>query len=117
MQYLILLNDPPYGTERSFNGLRMAHALAKNDPDASVTVFLMADAVLCAKAGQKTPDGYYNLERMIGRVLSAHGRVLMCGTCMDARGLTGGDMMEGPTRSTMDELAQATLVADKALVF
>ena len=77
----------------------------------------MADAVLCAKAGQKTPDGYYNLERMLGRVLSAKGRVLMCGTCMDARGLAEGDMMEGATRSNMDELAQATLAADKVLVF
>ncbi len=71
MKHLILLNDPPYGTERSFNRLRMAHALTKNDPEAEITVFLMADAVLCAKAGQKTPDGYYNLERMLRRVLSA----------------------------------------------
>lgn len=117
MKHLILLNDPPYGTERSFNGLRMANALAKNEPEAEITVFLMADAVLCAKAGQKTPDGYYNLERMIRRVLSSEGRVLMCGTCMDARGLAEGDMMEGASRSTMDELAQATLAADKVLVF
>lgn len=117
MKHLILLNDPPYGTERSYNGLRMAHALAKHDPDAELTVFLMADAVLCAKKGQKTPDGYYNIERMIRRVLSARGRVLMCGTCMDARGLTENDMMDGSTRSTMDELAEATLAADKVLVF
>jgi uncharacterized protein involved in oxidation of intracellular sulfur len=75
------------------------------------------NAVLCAKAWQKTPDGYYNLERMLGRVLSDKGRVLMCGTCMDARGLVEGDMMEGATRSNMDELAQATLAADKVLVF
>ncbi len=117
MHHLILLNDPPYGTERSFNGLRMAHALTKNDPEAEVTVFLMADAVLCARAGQKTPDGYYNLERMLRRVLSAKGRVLMCGTCMEARGLTEGDTMEGASRSTMDELARVTLAADKVLVF
>lgn len=117
MKHLILLNDPPYGTEHSFNGLRMAHALAKNDAEAEITVFLMADAVPCAKAGQKTPDGYYNIERMLRRVLSANGRVLMCGTCMDARGLTEGDMMEGTSRSTMDELAQGTLAADKVLVF
>jgi uncharacterized protein involved in oxidation of intracellular sulfur len=117
MKHLILLNDPPYGTERSYNGLRMAHALERNDPEAGITVFLMADAVLCAKAGQKTPEGFYNMERMLGRVLSAGGRVLMCGTCMDARGLAADDMMEGPTRSTMDELAQVTLAADKVLVF
>ncbi len=117
MKHLILLNDPPYGTERCFNGLRMAHVLAKNDPNAAITVFLMADAVLCAKAGQKTPEGHYNLERMIRRVLTAGGRVLMCGTCMEARGLVAGDMMPGPGGSTMDELARVTLEADKVLVF
>lgn len=117
MKHLILLNDPPYGTERSFNGLRLAHALAKNDAEAEITVFLMADAVFCAKAGQKTPEGYYNLERMIHRILTAKGQVLMCGTCMDARGLTEGEVMKGATRSTMDELAQATLAAEKVLVF
>lgn len=117
MRHLILLNDPPYGTERSFNGLRLAHALAKNDQEAEITVFLMADAVFCAKAGQKTPEGYYNLERMIHRVLTAKGRVLICGTCMDARGLIESEVMEGTTRSTMDELAQTMLAADKVLVF
>lgn len=117
MKHLIILNDPPYGTERSFNGLRMAHALAKHDPQGEVTVFLMADAVACAKAGQKTPDGYYNLERMLRRVLASGGRVLMCGTCTDARGLTAKDMIEGVARSTMDELAEATLAADKVMVF
>lgn len=117
MKHLIILNDPPYGTERSFNGLRMAHALAKHDPEGEMTVFLMADAVLCAKAGQKTPDGYYNLERMLRRVLSAKGRVLICGTCLDARGLAAEDLLDGAARSTMDELAEATLAADKVLVF
>ena len=117
MKHLLVLNDPPYGTERSFNGLRMAHALQKHDPDGEVTVFLMADAVACARKGQKTPDGYYNLERMVGRVISANGRVLMCGTCMDARGLALEDMLDGATRSTMDELAEVTLAADRVMVF
>ncbi len=117
MNHLTILNDPPYGTERSFNGLRMAHALARNDAQGEVTVFLMADAVLGAKAGQKTPEGYYNLERMIRRMLAAKGRVLACGTCMDARGLEDEDMANGVARSTMDELAQATLAADRVVVF
>ncbi len=64
MKTLIVLNDPPHGAERSYNGLRLAHALAKAPPGAGVTVFLMADAVLCAKKGQKTPDGFYIIERM-----------------------------------------------------
>ncbi len=117
MKTLLFLNDPPYGTERVYNGLRMAHALAKNDGEAQVTVFLMADAVLAAKAGQKTPDGFYNVERMLKRVLAGKGRVLACGTCMDARGIGEAEIMQGARRSTMDELAAATLAADKVLVF
>ncbi|HEX9808320.1 MAG TPA: DsrE family protein [Alphaproteobacteria bacterium] len=117
MKTLFILNDPPYGTERCYNALRLAHALLKKDSDAQVTVFLMADAVTAAKADQKTPDGYYNIERMLKRVLGAKGQVLLCGTCMDARGLADTEMMAGARRSTMDELAAGTLAADKVLVF
>ncbi len=117
MRMLFIINDPPYGTERVYNALRVAHALVKKDPATDIAVFLMADAVLAAKAGQKTPDGYYNVERMLKRVLAGHGRVLLCGICMDARGLTDAELMEGARRSTMDELAAATLAADKVLVF
>lgn len=117
MKSLFIINDPPYGTERAYNALRLAHALAKKDSAAKITVFLMADAVVAAKGGQKTPEGFYNIERMLKRVLAAKGRVLLCGSCMDARGLTDGELMEGARRSTMDELAAAMIDADKVLVF
>ena len=117
MQILLILNDPPYGTERCYNGLRLALALIKSEPRTTVTVFLIADAVVAAKAGQKTPDGYYNIERMLKGVVAGKGQILLCGTCMDARGLSDAEMIDGARRSTMDELASATLAADKVLVF
>ena len=117
MNVLFILSDPPYGTERCYNALRLANALAKHDPATEVTVFLMADAVSCGRKGQKTPDGYYNLERMLKRFAVGKHRLLLCGTCMDARGLTEADLIEGARRSTMDELAQATVTADKVIVF
>lgn len=117
MKTLFILNDPPYGTERCYNGLRLAHALKKADPDQAITVFLMADAVVAARKGQKTPDGFYNLERMVKSVALGKGRVLLCGTCMDARGMTDYDMTKGAMRSTMPELAEITLAADKVLTF
>jgi uncharacterized protein involved in oxidation of intracellular sulfur len=86
-------------------------------PSSEVCVFLMADAVLAAKGAQKTPEGFHNIERMLQRVLVANGRVLLCGTCMDARGLADSEIMQGARRSTMDELAAATIAADKVLVF
>src|SRR5450759_2514577 len=111
MKTLVLINDPPYGTERVYNALRLAHALLKRDPATQITIFLIGDAVLAGKAQQKTPDGYYNVERMLSR----NGTVLLCGTCMDARGISDAELMEGARRSTMDELANATAEADKVL--
>jgi len=114
MKTLILLNDPPYGTERSFNGLRLAKALV--DAGVEVVVFLMADAVACAKRGQKVPNGYYSIERML-KPISRTGEVLLCGTCMDARGLSEDDLVDGVRRSTMDELSRNTIESDRTLVF
>jgi uncharacterized protein involved in oxidation of intracellular sulfur len=114
---VFIVNDPPYGTERCYNALRLAHALVKKDSAVEVTVFLMADAVAAAKTNQRTPEGYYNLERMLKRVLAGNGKVLLCGTCMDARGLSDGELLAGARRSTMDELAVETVAADKTFVF
>ena len=114
MKTLLILNDPPYGTERSYNGLRLARTLGGKG--AEVTVFLMADAVACARHGQKVPQGYYNLELMI-RSVARSGEVLLCGTCMDARGLDDDELAEGARRSTMEELATQTMSADQVLVF
>lgn len=117
MKVLLILNDPPYGTERCYNALRLAHALLKQEPETEITVFLMADAVVAARKGQKTPEGYYNMERMLRRVVVAKGSVLLCGTCMDARGISEDDLTDGARRSAMAEPAQATAAADKILVF
>ena len=84
MDILIILNDPPYGTERSYNGLRVAKAISNES--SNLTVLLVADAVNCAKRRQKVPQGFYNLELLLKSVLRA-GEVLVCGACMDARGL------------------------------
>lgn len=116
MNYLFILNDPAYGTERSYNALRLAMNLQKQEPEAEVSVFLMGDAVACAKAGQKTPDGYYNLERML-KAIGRKGEVLLCGTCMDARAMTQDEVTQGARRSSMDELTEHTRSADKVLVF
>jgi uncharacterized protein involved in oxidation of intracellular sulfur len=113
---LLVLNDPPYGTERSYNGLRLANALAKRDGE-RVRVFLMADAVGCAVTGQRTPNGYYNLERLLSAAARHGAEIGLCGSCMDARGLDEGALVEGARRSSLDELADWTLWADKVVSF
>src|SRR3569832_1143122 len=103
---LFILNDAPYGSERSYNGLRLAGALAAQ-AEQHIRVLLIGDAVLGAKAGQKVPAGYYNLELMLGMVLR-NGVVCLCGTCMEARDMCDSDVAQGCRRSTMQELAQWT---------
>lgn len=112
---LFILNDAPYGNERAYNALRLAGALAGKEGQ-QVRLFLLADAVGCAKAGQKVPQGYYNVNLMLGKVIRA-GEVGVCGTCMDARGMTEDELLEGALRSTLGELTDWTAEADKVLVF
>ena len=116
MNHLLILNDPPYGTERSYNGLRLAGALTKHD-DTEVRVFLFGDAIGCAIAGQKTPNGYYHLERMIGAAIRRGAQVACCGSCMDPRAIDASRLVEGAHRSSLDELTEWTLAADQVLVF
>ena len=116
MKHLLILNEPPYDSERSYNALRLAGALAKA-PDSEVRVFLVGDAVACAKIGQKVAEGSYNIPLMLNRVVRNKGQVGVCGSCMDARGIDASELSGGAERSDMDELARWTEWADRVLVF
>lgn len=116
MTILIILNEPAYGNERSYNGLRLAISLAKSD-GVELRVFLMGDAVTVSQPGQKTPDGYYNLERMLRGCIVKQVRIGACGTCLDARGMAGVTLVDGVHRSSMDELTAWTIWADKVITF
>ncbi len=116
MKVLLIVNDPPYGTERSYNGLRLAGSLAKREGH-EVRVFLMGDASSCAKAGQTVPKGWYNLNRMLTVVMQHRGEVGVCGSCLDARGLADAELLAGTRRSSLDELADWTLWADQVITF
>jgi uncharacterized protein involved in oxidation of intracellular sulfur len=116
MNVLVLVNDPPYGTERCYNALRLAGSLAKRE-GVTVRVFLMADAVGCAAVGQVLPSGYYHLDRMLGSALRHGAEVGLCGTCMDARALHDEQIVEGARRSSLEELTDWTLSADQVVTF
>ena len=116
MKTLFILNDAPYGSERSYNALRLAGSLSKAE-DPEVKVFLIGDAAACAKSGQKVPEGYYNIQVMLGRVVRNGGQVGVCGSCMDARGIAESELVEGTHKSSLAELTTWTQWADKVAVF
>ncbi len=113
---LLILNDPPYGSERSYNALRLARALLEKGAE-NVRLFLMGDAASCAHGGQKVPQGYYNIADMLGAVIRRGGAVSVCGSCMDARGITSELLVPGAERGSMDILSTWTAEADKVIVF
>lgn len=116
MKALMIINGSAYGLDSTYNAVRLAASMSKRE-GVEVTVFLMGDGVTVAMANQKTPDGYYKLDRMLSVVTRHGGVVACCGTCMEARGISDEMLIEGAARSTMEALTDATLAADKVLVF
>lgn len=116
MKVLLILNDPPYGTERSYNGLRLAGSLART-AGAEVRIFLIGDAVACAHSNQKVPDGFYHLDRMLESAARHGAEIGCCGTCLDARGIDEDHVVKGARRSSMDELTEWVVWADKVVNF
>lgn len=116
MKTLFILNDPPYGSERSYNGLRLAYALSKQEGE-EVKIFLIGDGAACAKRGQKTPNGYYNIETILKGLTTRKAEIAVCGSCIDARGINEGELAEGATRGNMEQLASWTIDAGRVLVF
>ncbi|OGG99927.1 MAG: hypothetical protein A2600_05910 [Candidatus Lambdaproteobacteria bacterium RIFOXYD1_FULL_56_27] len=115
MNILLILNDAPYGGERTYNGLRLALSLQKEK--AQVRVFLLGDSVTAALAGQKPPVGYYQIGNMIEGLLRQGAEVELCTTCAQARGIADLPRIEGTPLSTLARLTEWTLNADKVLVF
>ncbi len=114
---LFIVNDPPYGTERAYNALRLAINMLKMEPSTELRMFLVGDGASCAKSGQSVPQGYYNVETMLKALARRRGTVGVCGTCMDARGIKDAELLEGARRSSLDEMTEWTLWAEKVLVF
>jgi uncharacterized protein involved in oxidation of intracellular sulfur len=115
---LFVINDAPYGTEKAYNALRMAMTLQKEHEDAvKIKIFLLADAVFCGLPDQNTPNGFYNIERMLKSVLLHGCEVKSCGGCSQARGIANIPFIEGVKLSNMKEFAQWTVECDKVFTF
>lgn len=115
MKTLIIINDAPYGTEKAWNALRIAMQFQKDFEQAEVRVFLMADGVFCAIPNETTPNGFYNIERMIEAVIHKGGKVRFCTTCGEARGLKSMKLIEGTEWSGMKELTQWIADSDRII--
>lgn len=113
----IIVNGAPYGDEQVWNALRLATASISSSIGMSVNVFLLGDAVTAAKKGQKPPEGYYSLEKMLRDLLTSGAKILACGTCLNARAISKEDLVEGIEVGTMIKLASWIKESSKVLSF
>jgi uncharacterized protein involved in oxidation of intracellular sulfur len=116
MNLLMIIHDAPYGSERAYQALRLADALLKIEDDLELSIYLTADGVFCGKRGQDTPQGYYNVERMLKPILR-RGTVMACRMCCAARGIRAEELLGGILVTRLGDLAELTLEADKVLVY
>ena len=113
----IIVNDAPYGIEKPWNAFRLASTSSTEEIGMNVRLFLMGDSVSAAKKGQKTPNGYYNMEKMLKSLLMTGVEIKTCGSCIDARGLKAEELVDGVERGTMKILATWIKEADKVVCF
>ncbi len=116
MNLTIIVNDSPYGIEKPWNALRLA-STASTELGMSVKVFLMGDSVVAAKRGQKTPEGFYNMEKMLQVLIKRGVEVKVCGACISARGLDPSELVEGVEKGSMKSLAEWIRDSDRVVSF
>ena len=118
MKVLIIFNREPYDTtDVTWNGLRLAETLRKNNQE--VRIFLMNDAVDMARDACKPPATYdQDLTQMLKDLIAKDVPVKVCGTCMARCGIYKNQpYFEGAEKSTMGELANWVVDSDRILTF
>jgi tRNA 2-thiouridine synthesizing protein D len=100
----IVINEAAYGKERAWNALRLAMAMMTRG--IKVNIFLLEDGVTVAKKGQRPPEGYYNLEKMLTQLIQNGANVRACSTCLQARGMSQNELVLGAEVGKMLDLVE-----------
>jgi uncharacterized protein involved in oxidation of intracellular sulfur len=111
----VIVNDSPYGIEKPWNALRFCSTAASEGIE--VGVFLTGDSVVSAKKGQNTPQGYYNMEKMLGNLIQKGVQVKVCGACINARGLAIPELVQGVELGSMKILVEWINESNKVISF
>ena len=116
MNYLFIVNDSPYGTQRTYNALRLAVSIARS-AESHVRVFLFGDGVTSG-LGQVAPlNAFYNPQEMLSQLARSGAEIGACKTCLEQRGISDEMLIDCVKRRTLDDLTAWTEQADKVLTF
>jgi uncharacterized protein involved in oxidation of intracellular sulfur len=116
MNVLVILNDSPHSSQRSYNGLRLALSLAKSS-STSMNVFLFGDGVICGLGQPQPLNAFYNVQELLNGLAQRGARIAACKTCLEQRGISDEMLLPVVKRSTLDDLTAWTEEAEKVLTF
>jgi len=112
---LFIFNDSPYGSQRTFNGLRVAAELSRSH--ARLAIFLLGDGVTAGVKRQSPSDVAYNAQEMLRLLAANEVPVSACTTCLQARGIADEDLVAGVQRGSLEGLTNLIEDAEKILSF
>ena len=115
MKILININEAPYANENVYNALRIAMQFQKDIEKAEIRIYLIADGVFCALRNEKTPPGFYDIEKMMGEVIQKGAVVKMCTSCGESRRLKDLKLIEGAEWSNLKTLTDWMIDSDKVI--
>ena len=110
----IVIKAEPYSDESAYTGLKFAKtALAEGH---TVDMFLMQGAIFCALKEQN-PNHMVNHFNLLDEIISSGGRVLCCGTCTTARGVSKSMIHDKAAIGTMPMFVEMVVSADRVVNF
>ena len=113
--FTIIINEAPYGKERALSALR--YAATCDIEGHKVKIWLFENGVYVAKKGQKSLKGLINYGQLLENLIQGGVEVKACVVCVEARGITQADLVEGVKIATVHELVEWTVNSDKVIVF
>ncbi|PIQ90128.1 MAG: hypothetical protein COV71_06185 [Candidatus Omnitrophica bacterium CG11_big_fil_rev_8_21_14_0_20_41_12] len=112
----VILNEGP-NTMRSWNGLRLTGGLL--DVNLQAEVVLFDESVFCAKKSQNPPEDLkgLNLSQKLSELIKLGVKVLVCGSCCQARGVKSEELVDGAQICCLTDVANAIKTSRQTLVF
>ncbi|PWR73942.1 DsrE/DsrF/TusD sulfur relay family protein [Methanospirillum lacunae] len=110
----VIIGDAPYGSERSFSALRFV--LTALLEEIKVNIFFLENGTYVGLKDQN-PVEFANIENLVREAIESGAKIIMCGPCCQARGITKDKIVDGIHFGTMHDLTDLVMKSDKVIFF
>ncbi|MCD4732999.1 DsrE family protein [bacterium] len=122
MTILFIINEHPFGNERTWNALRLARRMSQRD-NIEIRLFFFSDSVFCASEKPEFKSGAYDAERNLtyspAELISTtrNAEVLVCGTCCKTRGVAESDLHDFASIGSLDSLSDWITDSNRVITY